>query len=74
MRLLEKVQKPGQERELSGLLRSKELARGGGERETERERERKTDPGTYALMEERCFIQHSVGIYTVLQGSYFQQR
>ena len=25
-------------------------------------------------MEQRCFIQHCVGIYTVLQDSYFQQR
>ena len=79
MLLLEKVLEAWA-RKLSGLLRSKELARGwgggGGERqrEKERERERKTDTGTYALMEERCFIQHSVGIYTVLQGSYFQQR
>ena len=40
----------------------------------ERERERKKDTGTQALMEQRCFIQHSVGIYTVLQGSYSQQR
>ena len=24
-------------------------------------------------MEQRCFIQHCVGIYTVLQDSYFQQ-
>ena len=25
-------------------------------------------------MEQGCFIQHSVGIYTVLQGSFFQQK
>ena len=30
--------------------------------------------GTRALMEQRCFTQHCVGIYTVLQDSYFQQR
>ena len=24
-------------------------------------------------MEQRCFIQHSVGIYTVLQGSLFSK-
>ena len=42
------------------------------EREGERERMRKTDMGTRALMEQRCFNQHGVGIYTVLQGSYFQ--
>ena len=30
--------------------------------------------GTRALMEQECFIQHCVGIYTVLQDSYFQQR
>ena len=44
------------------------------EREGERERERKKDTGTRALMEQRCFNQHGVGIYTVLQGSYSQQR
>ena len=44
------------------------------EREREKERERKQDTGTKALMEQRCFIQHCVGIYTVLQDSYFQQR
>ena len=36
--------------------------------------EKKKDTGTQALMEQGCFIQHSVGIYTVLQGSFFQQR
>ena len=36
----------------------------------ERERERKQDTGTKALMEQRCFNQHGVGIYTVLQSSY----
>ena len=44
------------------------------ERERERERERNTDTGTQALMEQRCFNQHGVGIYTVLPGSYSQQR
>ena len=44
-----------------------------GERERERERERKQDTGTKALMEQRC-NQHGVGIYTILQGSYFQQK
>ena len=43
---------------------------GQGETETER----KQDMGTKALMEQRCFIQHCVGIYIVLQDSYFQQR
>ena len=46
----------------------------GGERERERERKRKKDTGTRALMEQRCFNQHGVGIYTLLQGSYSQQR
>ena len=41
------------------------------ERMKERERE---DTGTNALMEQRCFNQHGVGIYTVLQGSYSKQR
>ena len=36
-----------------------------------RERERH---GTRALMEQRCLNQRGVGIYTVLQDSYFQQR
>ena len=40
----------------------------------EREKEKKKDTGTQALMEQRCFNQHGVGIYTVLQGSYSQQR
>ena len=44
------------------------------EGETERERERERETGTKALMEQRCFIQHWVGIYTDLQDSYFQQR
>ena len=48
-----------------------------GERERERERDRERDrerekaTGTQALMEQECFIQHSVGIYTALQGSFF---
>ena len=61
-------QKPGQESELREPLRSK------GSPEKERERERKKDMGTRALMEQRCFNQHGVDIYTVLQGSYSQQR
>ena len=44
------------------------------EKEREGEREREKDTGTRALMELCCFIQHCVGIYTVLQDSYFQQR
>ena len=44
------------------------------ERERERKKERKKDTGTQAPMEQRCFNQHGVGIYTVLQGSYSQQR
>ena len=44
------------------------------ETEGERERKRKKDTVTKALMEQRCFNQHGVGIYTVLQGSYSQQR
>ena len=43
------------------------------EREGEREKERETDTGTKALVEQR-FNRHGVGIYTVLQGSYSQQR
>ena len=44
------------------------------EGEKEKDRKKKKDTGTRALMEQRCFIQHCVGIYTVLQDSYFQQR
>ena len=44
------------------------------ERERERKKERKKDMGIQALMEQRWFNQHGVGIYTVLQGSYSQQR
>ena len=36
------------------------------EREGERERERGQDTGTKALMEQRCFNQHGVGVYTVV--------
>ena len=50
----------------SRLSRSRESARN-------RKRERKKDMGTQALMEQRCFNQHGVGKYTVLQGSYSQQ-
>ena len=44
------------------------------ERARKREREREKDTGTRALMEQRCFNQRGVGIYTVLQGGYSQQR
>ena len=39
-------------------------------KEREREKETKKDTGTQALMEQGCFIQQSVGIYTVLQGIF----
>ena len=45
----------------------------GNQPEIERERE-KASTGTQALMEQRCFDHHGVGIYNVLQGSYSQQR
>ena len=41
-------------------------------RKSARNREKEKDTGTQALMEQRCFNQHGVGIYTVLQGSYSQ--
>ena len=50
------------------------LLQGISLKKREREREREKDMGTKALMEQGCFIQHCVGIYTVLQDSYFQQR
>ena len=36
------------------------------EGKSEREIKRKKDTGTKALMEQRCFNQHGVGIYTVV--------
>ena len=56
----------------SRLHHSRESAR-NRDRDREKE-ERKKDTGTKALMEQRCFNQHGVGIYIVLQGSYSQQR
>ena len=53
----------------SQLLSSRESARN-----REIKKKRKKDTGTQALMEQRCFNQQGVGIYTVLQGSYSQQR
>ena len=47
---------------------------GISQKQRERKKERETDTGTQPLMEQRCFNQHGVGIYTVLQGSYSQQR
>ena len=35
------------------------------ERERETEKKKKKDTGTRDLMEQRCFNQHGVGIYTV---------
>ena len=63
---------PSQEglRSLGRKVNSESLCAPGDQ--PERERERKKDTGTRALMEQRCFNQHGVGIYTVLQGSYFQ--
>ena len=59
----------------SRLSSFRESARNREREEREEEKERKTDiKGTKALMEQRCFNQHGVGIYTVLQGSYSQQR
>ena len=55
-------------------MNSESLCAPGDQPEKEREREREKDMGTRALMEQRCFTQHCVGIYTVLQDSYFQQR
>ena len=43
-------------------------------RNRKRGRERKADMGTKALMKQRCFNEHGMHIYTVLQGSYSQQR
>ena len=59
-------------RSLGRKVNSESLCTPGDQPEKEREREKDTE--TRALMEQRCFNQHSVGIYTVLQGSYSQQR
>ena len=55
----------------SWLLHSRKSAKN---RDRESEKERRKDTGTKALMEQRCCNQHGVGIYTILQGSYFQQK
>ena len=51
--------------------RNREIKRKRGR---ERKEERKKDMGIKALMKQRYFNQHGVGIYTALQGSYSQQR
>ena len=59
----------------SQLLRYRESARNREiEIDREKEKERKEDTGTQALMDQRCFNQHGAGVYTVLQGSYSQQK
>ena len=57
----------------SWLSHSRESAR-KREREKDRQTDRQKYMGTQALMEQGCFNQHGVSIYTVLQGSYSQQR
>ena len=57
----------------SRLLSSRESAR-NREIKRKRKKKKKKDTGAKALMEQRCFNQHGVGIYTVLQDSYSQQR
>ena len=49
----------------SRLPRSRESAR-NRERERERERKKERHQRTKALVEQRCFNQHGVGIYTVV--------
>ena len=60
------------ERESEREDRKKEGRKKG--RKGGREGGRKTDMWTQALMEQRCFNQHGLGMYTVLQGGYSQQR
>lgn len=55
---LRESQKPGQDSEQDGSLCSKESA-------GERERERKKDTGTQSLMEQRCFNDFSLSIYSL---------
>ena len=52
-------------------ISQKEIKRKRGR---EREKEGKKEMGTQALVEQRCFNQHGMGTYTVLQGGYSQQR
>ena len=51
------------------LVRKRERER---ERERKRERERRTR-GPKSLVEQECFIELCVSIYTVLQGSFFSK-
>ena len=57
---------------VAGRVRERERER--EKEKKERKTERQTDMGTKALMEQRCFNQHGMGTYTVLQGGYSQQR
>ena len=48
------------------------VLQGISQKQREKERKRKKDTGTQALMEEGCFIEFCKSIYTVIQGSFFR--
>ena len=52
-------------------VNSESLCAPGDQPEKEKEGERKRDKGTRALMEQRGFNQHGVGIYTVFSSAQF---
>ena len=66
------LESPGRKVSSAGFHAPENLVR-KREREKERERERKKDTGTHILMEQGCFIELCVSIYTVLQGSLFSK-
>ena len=64
------LESPGRKVSSAGFHAPENLVR-KREREKERERERKKDTGTQ--VEQECFIELCVSIYTVLQGSFFSK-
>ena len=64
------LESPGRKVSSAGFHAPENLVR-KREIEKERERERKKDTGTQ--VEQECFIELCVSIYTVLQGSFFSK-
>ena len=58
----------------SARTREREREREGKRERASERKKKERDTGTKALMEQRCFNQHGMCVYTVLQGSYSQQR
>ena len=65
--VLRGLENPGRKMSLAGLCTPWNQP----EREIERERERRTW-GPKSLVEQGCFIEFCVDIYTILQGSFFR--